>query len=527
MTIHSVDKVLTSETSPAGVGAPGDGGEGGRDEGHDFLSTSSHPSPTKVSSPSPSSINPSQKGVQQQMAKMQQRAPSKRQIKMRRRFSLDEEERRIEAEKQQQQQQQQRGKSNKGPPITSEEDDVLAEEEELDEEPPVDDKTVLKQQRRRRRSSRKTELGVNGETTSLESTGPSLSAIVSPPSPKKRSTPAMGCQKCGKKTGGKASFVTCAGCHVVYHTHCVIEGENEGKAGSPKGGKGTSAKKSPPKRGSAKFFQGWKCDSCHGGKEAVSRVSSKQASDVGVVNGDLLSTEEAAVIPPSASTSSPAPLRRGSWEMAAEDGEKTNPFSTEGAAKEDSVTDPPATSPVESAGVVPPLLRCNGVEGQFPGADPVTRETRETAGPAKQSLENQEPSPWTSSVLTATLESALGSSEATSFPAPSMTAGVQPRFDCDRCSKSFTNKAHVNRHVQSVHLKIHHQCEICQKKFTRKDRLTEHLKLAHSQPDGDPGGAGTTTPPAITPLSSASAPDSAVALSTPEPPNFSNCVDPG
>ena len=53
-------------------------------------------------------------------------------------------------------------------------------------------------------------------------------------------------------------------------------------------------------------------------------------------------------------------------------------------------------------------------------------------------------------------------------------------FKCDFCEKKLTKKSNLNRH-----LKIHtgekpFQCEFCEKKFTLKGNLTRHLKAVHS-----------------------------------------------
>ena len=53
-------------------------------------------------------------------------------------------------------------------------------------------------------------------------------------------------------------------------------------------------------------------------------------------------------------------------------------------------------------------------------------------------------------------------------------------FHCEICSKKFTRKDALRRHVSSLHGQKRYQCEICLKKFNRKDNVIAHEKNVHN-----------------------------------------------
>ena len=53
---------------------------------------------------------------------------------------------------------------------------------------------------------------------------------------------------------------------------------------------------------------------------------------------------------------------------------------------------------------------------------------------------------------------------------------------CLNCKAKFPSKAHLKRHVDSVHEKLKkHECNICEKKYYQKSHLKEHVQTAHGE----------------------------------------------
>ncbi len=50
---------------------------------------------------------------------------------------------------------------------------------------------------------------------------------------------------------------------------------------------------------------------------------------------------------------------------------------------------------------------------------------------------------------------------------------------CDRCGLLFTWSGDLSRHRQSIHLNRRYSCNRCDKSFTRQDSLTHHIKKVH------------------------------------------------
>ncbi|CAB0031395.1 unnamed protein product [Trichogramma brassicae] len=50
---------------------------------------------------------------------------------------------------------------------------------------------------------------------------------------------------------------------------------------------------------------------------------------------------------------------------------------------------------------------------------------------------------------------------------------------CDTCGKTFTTKAILDRHIESLHSGITHACDLCGKILTRKDKLKTHIDSVH------------------------------------------------
>ena len=410
----------------------------------------------KVLSPTPlPTTNPERKLVDLQMAKMQQRAPSKRQIKMKRRFSLDEEERRIEAEKMQQQQQQQSKK------------DVR-----VDSEPEGDEKNELSES--------------PGKTLPKKAKATKTAT----PSPMKRSLPSapLVCRKCEKRTGPKTSFVACSDCSESFHQTCVIDEEDDKDTDGWK-----TTKKTPPKRRTLKFFRGWKCHSCR---------------------GKMISTKDAGQVSPAVESKREHPfdskVRDGEFHgppqdnprrpsLTGEDGEKTNPFATESF-------DEVRASGRQDCDVGPSKKLKENVDSLLTKSGKRESELLEASLESLPVCEGKEITNASSSAQPSSRQSSDSTASVTQIALETETSS--PRYDCDRCSKSFTNKAHLNRHVQSVHLKIQHRCDHCEKNFTRKDRLTEHLKQAHTLPaspghllaDADGQSPDASSPNPISPM---------------------------
>ena len=58
----------------------------------------------------------------------------------------------------------------------------------------------------------------------------------------------------------------------------------------------------------------------------------------------------------------------------------------------------------------------------------------------------------------------------------SSTTTVAKRFQCNRCTKSFNRKEHLQVHVDAVHLLIRHWCNNCGKSFSQQSGLSLHLR---------------------------------------------------
>jgi len=55
------------------------------------------------------------------------------------------------------------------------------------------------------------------------------------------------------------------------------------------------------------------------------------------------------------------------------------------------------------------------------------------------------------------------------------------KFSCNKCSKTFTRKDSLNKHINSVHKsKTVHSCNLCDKTFTRRSNLKRHQDSVHS-----------------------------------------------
>jgi len=52
-------------------------------------------------------------------------------------------------------------------------------------------------------------------------------------------------------------------------------------------------------------------------------------------------------------------------------------------------------------------------------------------------------------------------------------------FYCDNCEKQFTQKRHLNRHIQSIHEGIKYDCDLCDYQASRQDQLKTHLQTKH------------------------------------------------
>ena len=52
---------------------------------------------------------------------------------------------------------------------------------------------------------------------------------------------------------------------------------------------------------------------------------------------------------------------------------------------------------------------------------------------------------------------------------------------CDQCGESFTQKCHLNRHIQSKHADVKYSCDKCNFQATRKDSLNRHIKSKHAK----------------------------------------------
>ena len=52
-------------------------------------------------------------------------------------------------------------------------------------------------------------------------------------------------------------------------------------------------------------------------------------------------------------------------------------------------------------------------------------------------------------------------------------------FHCDYCGKDFNHKENLKRHVERVHGNTKHECFKCQQSLSSKDKLLEHIKSVH------------------------------------------------
>ncbi|XP_065558906.1 protein tramtrack, beta isoform-like isoform X2 [Artemia franciscana] len=53
-------------------------------------------------------------------------------------------------------------------------------------------------------------------------------------------------------------------------------------------------------------------------------------------------------------------------------------------------------------------------------------------------------------------------------------------FVCDICSKQFTRKSTLIRHVESLHEKLHFNCPYCPQVFVRRDHVHRHIRNHHN-----------------------------------------------
>ena len=56
-------------------------------------------------------------------------------------------------------------------------------------------------------------------------------------------------------------------------------------------------------------------------------------------------------------------------------------------------------------------------------------------------------------------------------------------FECGICTRKFTRKGNVLRHMNSVHREKKFQCNSCNKTFSRKDDMTRHVNTLHPKDD--------------------------------------------
>ena len=54
-------------------------------------------------------------------------------------------------------------------------------------------------------------------------------------------------------------------------------------------------------------------------------------------------------------------------------------------------------------------------------------------------------------------------------------------FTCPICYKSFGRKDSMERHKNSVHLKLKQVCSVCDEEFSNKDSLNRHTKSVHEE----------------------------------------------
>ena len=61
---------------------------------------------------------------------------------------------------------------------------------------------------------------------------------------------------------------------------------------------------------------------------------------------------------------------------------------------------------------------------------------------------------------------------------------MSEKFDCDQCSKQFSGKNILTRHIYEQHTNPNDKqftCNLCQKSFHRKGQLRTHVKNKHEE----------------------------------------------
>ena len=59
--------------------------------------------------------------------------------------------------------------------------------------------------------------------------------------------------------------------------------------------------------------------------------------------------------------------------------------------------------------------------------------------------------------------------------------GDVKQFNCEHCVYSTLNKTHLEIHIKSQHLKVKEVCESCSKEFSDKPTLNRHVWQFHSE----------------------------------------------
>jgi uncharacterized Zn-finger protein len=55
-------------------------------------------------------------------------------------------------------------------------------------------------------------------------------------------------------------------------------------------------------------------------------------------------------------------------------------------------------------------------------------------------------------------------------------------FECPKCHKKFTKRSDLNRHNNTVHLKLReHVCEVCGRAFGENWNLQSHIRMRHDK----------------------------------------------
>jgi len=67
-------------------------------------------------------------------------------------------------------------------------------------------------------------------------------------------------------------------------------------------------------------------------------------------------------------------------------------------------------------------------------------------------------------------------------------------FPCGQCDKIFKNRTHLTRH-EAVHSGIRFDCDKCSSTFSRKDKLNAHMRKKHSQTDDKPSSQDNMVEP--------------------------------